>query len=185
MSSSLIEALQAIEDYRAARGRRYPLWLMLLLIILGTMSQCDGYAALEDFCVRHYQALCQNLGIEIKRLPSDSTFRRLFEQLDFQKLTECFGQWTQQDYRITQGEWLSVDGKSIKATVQSPHQTYQNFVNLVSVYTQQKGMVVAQRQFENNELSEIKVVETLLEALNLKGVVFTFDALHCQKKQCS
>ena len=29
--------------------------------------------------------------------------------------------------------------------------------------------------------SELKVVQTMLEALNLEGVVFTMDALHCQK----
>ncbi len=185
MSSSLIESLQGIEDSRAARGKRYPLWLMLLLVVLGTLSECYGYQALEDFCVRHYKALCEHLGLEIKRLPSDSTFRRLFEQLDFQKLTECFEQWTKQDLNITQGEWLAVDGKSIKATVQLANQSYQNFVNLVSIYSHKQGVVVAMRQFENHQTSEIKVVETLLETLNLKGVVFTFDALHCQKKQYS
>lgn len=42
MSGSLIEALQGIEDYRAARGRRYPLWLMLLLVVMGTLSECYG-----------------------------------------------------------------------------------------------------------------------------------------------
>ncbi|OUL28164.1 hypothetical protein BV378_00700 [Nostoc sp. RF31YmG] len=67
MSSSLIAALQGIEDYRAARGKRYPLWVMLLLVILGTLSQCYGYAALEDFCVRHYQGLCEHLGVTHKR----------------------------------------------------------------------------------------------------------------------
>ncbi|MBE9189310.1 transposase family protein [Gloeocapsopsis crepidinum LEGE 06123] len=79
----MIESLQSLEDFRAPRGRRYPLWLILLLAMLGTLSGCYGYQALEDFCVRHYQALCQHLGITVKRLPSDSTFRRIFEQLDF------------------------------------------------------------------------------------------------------
>ncbi|MCP6758476.1 MAG: ISAs1 family transposase [Fischerella sp. CENA71] len=185
MSSSLIEALKGIEDYRAARGRRYPMWLMLLLVLMGTMSECYGYQALEDFCVRHYQALCEHLDIKVKRLPSDSTFRRLFEQLDFQKLTECFHLWTKADLSIIQGECLAIDGKSIKGTVEGHNQSYQNFVNLVSVYSQQQGVVVALQQFENHEISEIKVVQTLIETLNLQGVVFSFDALHCQKKQCS
>lgn len=185
MSSSLIAALQGIEDYRAARGKRYPLWVMLLLVILGTLSQCYGYAALEDFCVRHYQGLCEHLGVTYKRLPSDSTFRRLFEQLDFEKLTDCFVEWAQVDTNIQVGEWLAVDGKGIKSTVTGHNQSYQNFVNVVSVYSHQQGVVIALKQFQNHEQSEIKVVEQLLQTLNLTGVVFTFDALHCQKKLCS
>jgi hypothetical protein len=183
--SSLIAALQGIEDYRAPRGKRYPLWVMLLLVILGTLSECYGYAALEDFCVRHYAALCEKLGMTFNRLPSDSTFRRLFEQLDFEKLTDCFVAWAKADNQIRPGSWLAVDGKSIKSTVQAYNQSYQNFVNVVSVYSHQQGVVVALKQFQNNEQSEIKVVEKLLETLNFTGVVFTCDALHCQKKLCS
>lgn len=75
MSASLIESLQAVEDFRGLRGRRYPLWLILLLAILGTVSGCYGYCALEEFCVRHYAALCEQLGVTVKRWPSDTTFR--------------------------------------------------------------------------------------------------------------
>ena len=35
---------------------------------------------------------------------------------------------------------------------------------------------------ENKQESEINVVRELIELLDLTGVVFTFDALHCQKK---
>ncbi|BAT51732.1 transposase [Nostoc sp. NIES-3756] len=183
--SSLIAALQGIEDYRAPRGKRYPLWVMLLLVILGTLSECYGYAALEDFCVRHYAALSEKLGITYKRLPSDSTFRRLFEQLDFEKLTDCFVTWAKAGTHLGPGSWLAVDGKSIKSTVKAYNQSYQNFVNVVSVYSHQQGVVVALKQFQNHEQSEIKVLEKLLETLNFTGVVFTCDALHCQKKLCS
>jgi hypothetical protein len=34
----LVEALQTIPDLRSGLGRRYPLWVFLLLIILGAMS---------------------------------------------------------------------------------------------------------------------------------------------------
>ena len=185
METTLIDNLKTVEDYRALRGRRYPLWLLLLCVILGTLSECYGYAALEDFCVRHYAALSERLGIRAKRLPSDSTFRRLFEQLDFHRLSECFNQWSVQTLKLETQEWLAVDGKSIKGTVQAHDSSYQNFVNVVSVYSQQQGVVVALQQFENAQDSEIKVVEALLSSLKLTNVVFSFDALHCQKKHCS
>ncbi|MBD2432579.1 hypothetical protein H6G66_15870 [Fischerella sp. FACHB-380] len=67
--------------------------------------------------MRHYQLLCEHLGMKFNRLPSDSTFRRLFEQLDFEKLTDCFVAWAKVDTNIQAGEWLAVDGKSIKSTL--------------------------------------------------------------------
>jgi len=56
---------------------RYPLWLILLLIIMGTLSGCRGYQALEDFGVRHYPRPERELGLTVNRLPSDTTFRRI------------------------------------------------------------------------------------------------------------
>ena len=35
---------------------------------------------------------------------------------------------------------------------------------------------------ENKHESEINLVRDLIKLLDLTGVVFTFDALHCQKK---
>jgi predicted transposase YbfD/YdcC len=40
-------------------------------------------------------------------------------------------------------------------------------------------------KLENKEKSEIQVVQNLITALDLKGAVFSFDSLHCQKKLVS
>ena len=74
-----------------------------------------------------------------------------------------------------------MEGKSIKGTVTEPGTAYQNFVNLVSVYSSRQGVVLAAQQFESKQSSELKVVQTILEALQLERVVLTLDALHCQK----
>ncbi|MEJ6484360.1 hypothetical protein N0Y54_24105 [Nostoc punctiforme UO1] len=37
----------------------------------------------------------------------------------------------------------------------------------------------------NHETSEIQVVQDLITAMDLQGVVFSFDSLHCQKKLVS
>lgn len=181
MGANLIESLQTIRDFRAAQGRRYQLWLILLLIIMGTISGCRGYQALEDFGVRHYRVLSEKLGLTVNRLPSDTTFRRILHRLDFHLLTQQFGQWASSSFDIKPNEWIAIDGKSIKGTVTEPQTAYQNFVNVVSLYSTQMGVVLATEQFESKNTSELKVVQNLLEALQIKGVVFTLDALHTQK----
>lgn len=181
MNSHLIDVLKTIEDFRAPRGRRYPLWLILLLAILGTLSGCKGYKALEDFGIRHCGAVCEHLGIALKRLPSDSTFRQIFQHLDFERLSQAFAVWTRAEDQQQGQQWWAVDGKGIGGTVCDRCEAYQNFVSLVSVYSHQQGIVVALQQFENKAASEIAVVRTLLERLDCREVVFTFDALHAQK----
>ena len=148
---------------------------------MGTISGCKGYQALEDFGVRHYQAVSEKLGLTVTRLPSDTTFRRILHKLDFQALAQQFEQWANSTFTLEPDEWVAIDGKSIRGTVTEHRTAYQNFVSMVSVYSHQQGVVFAAQQFESQHNSELKVVQTMLEALNLEGVVFTLDALHCQK----
>ncbi len=117
MTVSLIETLKQVQDFRSARGKRYELWVVLLLVILGMMSQCQGYQSLEVFAQRHKDALLQALGLPLKRLPSDSTFRLVLQRLDYTRLLEVFNQWAKQYVEIDPGLALSIDGKSITGTL--------------------------------------------------------------------
>ncbi len=97
-------------------------------------------------------------------------------------MAQQFEAWVSRTIDIQPQEWVAIDGKSIKGTETLPGTTYQNFVNLVSVYSHQQGVLLSSPQFESKKSSELKVVQAMLEALNLERVVFTMDALHCQKK---
>ena len=183
MSVSLIEALQQVEDFRSTRGRRYELWVVLLLVMLGMMSQCQGYCSLETFAQRHQDALIAALGLSVKRLPSDSTFRSILQQLDYRQLIKVFNGWAQQYIELEAGSGLSIDGKAIAGTLVEHQGNQQNFMSLVSLYCQQQGVVLSAQAFENQKQSELEVVQQLLEALHLEGHIVTLDALHAQKKR--
>jgi hypothetical protein len=185
MKLNLLEALAQVQDFRAPRGRRYPLWLLLLLVIMGTISGCLGYCALEDFCRRHHDALVASLQLPPTRFPSDSTFRRVMMGIDFTDLAKVFNNWANDWIPTQEQDWLGVDGKSIKATLRNYDKAYQDFINVVSVFSTRCGVAIALQQFHNKQTSEIAVVQALLAGLELQGVVFTFDSLHCQKKQYS
>lgn len=118
-------------EFRAARGQRHPLWLILLLIILGAMMGYWGYRPLAEFTERYGSEVCRRLELaEDTKLPSYSTFRRVMQQLDYQVLAALFTQWVQTDHPVESGEWFSADGKSIKSSVSDYDQAQQNFVSL-------------------------------------------------------
>ncbi len=49
MTTCLIEELKKIEDFRISEGRRHPLWIVLLIVIMGTMSG-EELPSIGGFC---------------------------------------------------------------------------------------------------------------------------------------
>jgi hypothetical protein len=62
MKINLLEALVQVPDFRALRGRRYPLWLILLLVIMGKDSghsyKPDGAFGFAPKCLTQYLDFC-------------------------------------------------------------------------------------------------------------------------------
>lgn len=176
---SLITHLKQIPDFRTQP--RYPLWVILLLVIMATMSGAQGYRALEDFVERHQRVLLELLELPYKRLPSFSTLRRIMIRLDFVALSAAFNAWAAQTFPTLATEQIATDGKGIKASVIDYDKSYQDFVNLVSAFSVTQGGVVGLAAMRNRQTSEIATVQTLLDHLHLSGVCFSMDALHTQK----
>ena len=78
----LISYLRTIPDARMRCGVRFPAWYLLLVAILGILSRCQSLRDLERFAIRHHAVLTEALGIELRRPPSDSSFRYFFHQVD-------------------------------------------------------------------------------------------------------
>ncbi|MEP0914889.1 ISAs1 family transposase [Leptolyngbya sp. GB1-A1] len=178
---TLIEALPTIPDHRRGAGQRYPLWIFLLLVILGTMSGYRGFRGLSRFMQRHQGYLAERLGLRRANLPSYSTIRRLLLEIDFNAVAQAFNYWAKQAGLVSVGDNCAIDGKSLKNTVTDPFAAQQNFVNVVSMFQLKQGVVVGQKVFENGEQSEIQAVYELLQQLQLTGVSVSLDALHAQK----
>jgi hypothetical protein len=50
--------------------------------------------------VRHYGAVSEKLGLTVTRLPSDTTFRRILQKLDFETLAHYFEQWVNSAFAV-------------------------------------------------------------------------------------
>ncbi len=69
MGASLIQSLQNVKDFRAVHGRRYPLWLILLLIIMGTISGCKSYYAHLRIWITALRSVMQDARVKSKSVP--------------------------------------------------------------------------------------------------------------------
>ena len=83
---SLIEKLKQVKDFRKDKGKRHPLWIVLVVIILGTMLGYSGYRELGEFAKNNRHRLSQQFNIIPERVPSYSTIRRVMMGVEWQSL---------------------------------------------------------------------------------------------------
>ena len=180
--NSLIEALKKVKEFRQEKGKRHPLWIVLLIIILGIMEGYTGYRALGDFSKLNQELLSTTLSIVPQRVPSYSTIRRVILGIGWSNLLQIFNEWAiellQQNYLRN---WIAIDGKSLRSTMNNYSSKSQNFVVIVSFFSQEFGLVLNLNRFENKKSSEIHQVQDAIRTCPINNQVFTMDALHCQK----
>ncbi|KAI9135304.1 ISAs1 family transposase [Acaryochloris sp. CCMEE 5410] len=180
--SHLIDTLKQVPDFRSAHGRIHPLWLLLLLMVMGMLAGYQGYRPLETFVSDYRQPLSELLGLESLEVPSHCTFRRVMKGLDFQALSHQFEAWmlSKAQTHSPDNYAASIDGKRIRQGL-TDGQGKQRFVGLVSLFAVEAGITLKLEALTQEDNSEIKVVQALLETLQLDGLLITMDALHAQK----
>ena len=180
---NLIKKLKEVKEFRKNKGKRHPLWLILLIIILGTMQGYLGYRALGGFAKSNLKEICETFGIVTFRVPSFSCIRRVTLGVDWQNLLEIFNQWAAEEYKdILDILWLALDGKSLRNTVINANDAEQNFVKIVSMFSQETGLVLPLKQIENKTGSEIAAVQDTIRDCQLENKIFTGDSLQCQRE---
>jgi hypothetical protein len=190
--SDLIQKLKQIPDSRRGQGRMHPLWEILLITIIATMSGYFGERAKGDFVTRNKEELLKIFNPHHGKLPSYQTIDRALDTVDFDILILVFLEWALslegvnikdsiKDSDLTK-DWIALDGKAIKGTVQNYSFKQQKFINLVSAFSSKRKQVLGFNLVENDKESEIPKIRDLIRLLDLEGVVFTADALHCQKE---
>lgn len=72
-------------------------------------------------------------------------------------LIDEFNQWASQlTTSIDLRDWLSIDGKCLRSPCQNSQNNSQNFVSIVSLFSQNTGLVLRLQKFENKKSSEIR-----------------------------
>ncbi len=180
---TLVEQLKTIPDWRRGRAVQHPLWLMLLLTLLGVMSGYSSLRGLAAFMQRHQQEVADDFGLNKAKLPCYSTLREMTQSVEGTAVAAIFQAWAKASTPVEAGPAVALDGKALGRTVQDCYGTQQDFVMVVSACVPSWAGVIGQLRFHKGKSSELGAVRALLQQLDLKGVWVTLDALHCQKKR--
>lgn len=180
MLNSLIKYLKKVKDFRACQGKRHPLWLLLLIVILSRLSGHEGYREMESWVKMNYVGLKKKFKLSSQNPPSYSTIRRIIKGVEWEELSQILPKWVKENYpQITETEGLSIDGKSLRSTVKKPGDEQQNMGMMVSLFSQETGLVLVTEKFESKKGSELAVGQYIIGKCGLKGKIITADALHC------
>lgn len=177
---SLHDFLHEVPDHRRAQGTRTPIGAFLEMIVLAGMSGHIQIRPLSRFITNNATYFNDRYNLQ-HGTPSYATIRNFFKGLDFTELTKAFTNWSSQF--LEPNEWISIDGKVIGSTVTDCHNTKQNYESMVSAFCSKNEIVLEVVSISNKEDHEGAAARRIIEQFENKGVTFTMDALHCQKKQ--
>ena len=183
MKTSLRDCFAEIEDVRNAGGKRYDLPSILVMITMASMSQRESLRTISAFLNGNREELIEVLALKRTTMPCHQTIANVMNAIDVEQLIAAFVQWVSSFHQVARGDLISIDGKAIASTVTDPHTATQRFASVVSAFSQELGIVVAMKPYNNADTSEVSVVHRLVEQLDACGAVLTLDAVHCTKKR--
>lgn len=174
---SLLERFHQLKDGRDARGIRYPLPTLLVMLLLGKLCGHDTPAALADWAKYRIEELVGLLKLKRSSAPDETTISRVLKKAicvaNFERLIR---ELLEQHPRVRQAEHLCVDGKQIRGT----NLEGEGNVYLLGVYVPAVGVMLYQVELQAGE-GELSVAPNLLKAVDLRGKLVTGDAGFTQR----
>jgi hypothetical protein len=180
--AGLLAALEPIPDPRRRQGRRYPLAHLLLFSVLAVLAGATSYRGILVFIAVHRERLNAVFGITLRRAPAVNTLRALFQALDPAALEAAFRQHARglSEAAPSPGpRVIALDGKTLKRSFD--HLNDKAAAHVLSAFACEAALILAHQEVRGAP-EEVPAAQALIEALGVRGVLFTADALHGQKK---
>ena len=196
--ASLYCAFEHVTDGRKKKGKRYPLPLLLTLLLLGKLAGETSVNGIVEWIKERQGELRRQLHWP-KRFPTNSTYSEALARCDAQEIVTVIAnvllkaravdqcgsepsrlQAHKQEKTLTH---VAMDGKTLRGTLGHESEG-QPSVHLLSLYECQSGIVLTQRAVQSKE-NEISAAAALVHPALVKGRIISSDAMHTQRKWCA
>ena len=173
----ITEYFSGVEDPRW-HNRRHKLLDILIIAICAVICGADSWEDIE-LCGKAKEAWLRGV-LELPRgIPSHDTFRRVFAVLDTGKFQCCFMEWIQAVDRLTEGQIVAGDGKTLRRS--HDRSEGKKALQMVSLGASANGVVLGQMKVADQS-NEITAIPELLDTLEIAGCIVTLDAIPCQRE---
>jgi predicted transposase YbfD/YdcC len=181
---TLAEVLATVPDPRRRRGVRHLFTPLLAATVCAMLAGSRSFAAITEWIADLSATARADLGLT-GPVPAGTTLWRLLTAVDPTALQDALGAWlrsrltwrpNRSDRRRRRGRRvLAVDGKAMRATLRGLTP-----IHLLAVLDHATSIVLAQVNVDV-KTNEIPCLKTVLDQItDLKDVLITVDALHCQ-----
>ena len=198
--ASLYKEFEKVKDGRGRKGRRYPLALILTLILLGKLS---GQAEIDNIIawINERKSSLKQLLNWPKAFPSLKTYSYALSKCDHREVAKAIAQVIMKARAAEQcGEEPSrlvaqqrkadenlihtaVDGKVMRGTLKHERED-QPPVHLLSFYECESGIVLDQFVVDSKK-NEESMCKAILHPVLVKGRILTGDAIFTSRGWCA
>lgn len=175
--SFLISVLKDLPDPRTGNAQRHDLLTILTIAVVASVCGCESCVEFADFAEDREELFAEFLDLA-NGLPSHDTFSRLFRLLDPEALGQAFGRFLEGLGADGAGV-LAIDGKTLRRSFDRA--AGKSALHVVTAFAADAQLVIGQAAVREGS-NEIIAARELLSLLDLKGMLVTGDAAHCQSE---
>jgi predicted transposase YbfD/YdcC len=178
---SLLDHFSTIDDPRESWRIAHPLAEVLLLVVCGTMADCDDYEAIAAWGATHLTFLRRYLPYH-HGVPGGRWLTQLMNRINPALFSAVFSAWVRETWP-DRPNLIAIDGKTSRRS--HDRAADKGPLHLVSAFATTSRLVLGQEAVEGkaNELSAIPVlIDRLAEGGGLKGALVSIDAIATNAK---
>ena len=175
---ALLDHFGRIEDPRESWRVAHPLPEVLLLVVCGTVADCDDHDAIAAWGEAHLSFLRRFLPYHFG-VPSGRWLAMLMNRIDPATFSACFTAWVRETWP-ERPDLVAIDGKTSRRS--HDRARGRAALHLVSAFATSARLVLGQEAVADKS-NEITAIPALLERLaadgGLKGALVSIDAIAC------
>lgn len=167
---------KSLTDKRMKRKCKYKIWDIVCVTLLAVISNCNEWEEIEMFATKNKEWL-RNFLLMTGGIPSAQTYERVISLLEPNEINKICVEFSNilTEANKKKKEMYHFDGKIERGSSIKDGEI--KSLNVLNVFSSKYGICVEQEMIEE-KTNEITAIPKLIERLNLKGVICTWDALN-------